>query len=104
MKMETIFSDNDQPNLSWTLDADKITYNDHFRLLRKLIEGESNIPCHLLEFVSISHDGEEKTLIVDENGVAMGRQINVKASELYPEGKIFGNAILVTGKKHSIMD
>lgn len=90
---------------TWEVSTSKLTYAEHWDLLRDEIEKDGGPDVSLLEFVRVEHDGREKTLIVDENGIMMGRPINPKASEIYGRSSpIFGAALLVDGKKFDILD
>jgi len=104
MKMMTI-----QPNgakTEWILETDKISFEDDFSTLRFLIEADGHGSVNILEFVRVQENGVEKTLIVDEDGISHGREVNPEASKLYggPADSIYGTAILVDGKKLEILD
>ena len=103
LKMTTIQPDGSTRD--WEIDADKLTYEDHWKDLQREIETDGGKPVSLLEFVrAYWDDGTEVCLIVDENGSAMGRERNPKATFLYKASPIHGAAILVHGRKFEIRD
>ena len=105
LKMTTIQPDGDTRD--WEIDADKLTFDDHWPHLQREIETDGGKPVTLLEFVRVNNAGTEMCLIVDENGIFMERKPNPKATSLYNGWHgpmIHGAAILVHGRKFDIMD
>ena len=113
LKLTTLLPSGDE--MEWEIDTDKLTYHDHFPALISEIERDGGPRVFMLEFVRVSHLDREMTLVVDENGIAAGRQPNNLASKIYrasifwasrPANKsqIYGAAILIDGAKREILD
>ena len=121
LKLTTLLPSGDE--MEWEIDTDKLTYHDHFPALISEIERDGGPRIFILEFVRVTHLGREMTLVVDENGIAAGRQPNNLASKIYrnnsgrqdtiqPAGhlrgfqdsQIYGAAILIDGAKREILD
>jgi len=108
LKLTTLLPSGDE--MEWEIDTDKLTYHDHFPALISEVERDGGPRVFILEFVRVSHLGREMTLVVDENGIAAGRQPNNLASKIYrnnsgfQDSQIYGAAILIDGAKHEILD
>ena len=77
-----------------------IEYDPDFKTLRDMISESDGITCDILEFVAVN---DEVCLAVDENGIAMQRELNIPATSFYSPG-IYGPAIFFPVSKRELMD